>query len=346
MQYRDFSVEQFVTDEFFQEWVLKPSEESSEFWESWLQKNPDRKENVQEAILIIKNLNFKKFELEKEELNEIWTNLKLQATEKDYLKSNLQKKINIYQRRYWLKVAASLSFILFTAVYILNRYIDNPDQVVAANYGEIKTVILPDESEVILNANSSISYPKKFKDDIRQVKLKGEAFFNVTKAENAHGPQRFQVITGKLKVEVLGTSFNVKSRRSNIQVVLNSGKVDVEVNDTEDGRRVSMIPGELIDYSEDDQKLIKKRVEVDKYSAWKAEKLVLEETSLLQIMQKLEDHFGIRMTLRDESLGDRKFTGIYPMSDPEILIRSLEAAFRVKFYKTQDGYRIVKRESE
>ncbi len=90
-----------------------------------------------------------------------------------------------------------------------------------AEVQEHKQIILPDQSEVILNAGSTLLYPGEWADD-RLVRLDGQAFFNVS-----HGSE-FVVETETGKVTVLGTSFDVCARGENFQVWCHSGKVEVE----------------------------------------------------------------------------------------------------------------------
>lgn len=85
-------------------------------------------------------------------------------------------------------------------------------------------VILPDGSEVWLNAESSIEFPSSFQSGVRQVNLEGEAYFKVTR--NEHAP--FIVHSNQMNIRVLGTEFNLKSYASEpTHVTLVEGKVEV-----------------------------------------------------------------------------------------------------------------------
>ena len=99
-------------------------------------------------------------------------------------------------------------------------------------------VTLSDGTKVMLNANSTLEYPASFDDaEVREVRLKGEAHFEVTK--NPHRP--FVVKAGKMQTQVLGTIFDVKAYRKDApKVTLMEGKVKVSNADTE----VEMRPGQ------------------------------------------------------------------------------------------------------
>jgi len=99
-------------------------------------------------------------------------------------------------------------------------------------------VTLSDGTRVMLNANSTLEYPASFDDaEVREVRLKGEAHFEVTK--NPHRP--FVVKAGEMQTQVLGTVFDVKAYRKDApKVTLMQGKVKVSNADTE----VEMRPGQ------------------------------------------------------------------------------------------------------
>ena len=99
-------------------------------------------------------------------------------------------------------------------------------------------VTLSDGTRVMLNANSTLEYPASFDDaEVREVCLKGEAHFEVTK--NPHRP--FVVKAGEMQTQVLGTIFDVKAYRKDApKVTLMQGKVKVSNADTE----VEMRPGQ------------------------------------------------------------------------------------------------------
>ena len=87
--------------------------------------------------------------------------------------------------------------------------------------GSKGSVTLPDGSVAWLNTNSKLTYPEKFSDKYRKVKLEGEGYFKVKKNEQAP----FFVETNQMTVNVLGTSFDVKdySDKMNSETTLITG---------------------------------------------------------------------------------------------------------------------------
>lgn len=144
---------------------------------------------------------------------EAWQKLESKISE------SYSPKIISISRRNWI-IGIAASFILAVgAFFIFNQ---NSNQLtIATSLAEVRTVELPDGSVVHLNAESSVSFPKNGWNDVREVELVGEAFFEVKRGSS------FTVFTDNGSVQVLGTSFNVRSRGALMQVACKTGKVKV-----------------------------------------------------------------------------------------------------------------------
>jgi len=121
---------------------------------------------------------------------------------------------------------------------------------------ESKRHVLPDGSVVLLNSNSQISYV--INEEVREVKLKGEAFFKVEK-----GIVPFVVRTPYGQVKVLGTAFNVNSNNEELEVEVDEGEVEVQAND----EKKKVRGGERVLYSEA-KRLFKKGKAEFKHHIW------------------------------------------------------------------------------
>ena len=109
---------------------------------------------------------------------------------------------------------------------------------VSTTPGQISEVVLPDGTKVRLNAQSSITYSENFlQSSNREVKLTGEAFFDVTE----HASHPFIVKTKSINIVVLGTSFNLKSYDDDatIETTLIKGRVVIE-NPSQPGRKIEL----------------------------------------------------------------------------------------------------------
>lgn len=172
------------------------------------------------------------------------------------------RKISKARIRAWITASVAVAASLFLFIFRSSQEISQPtefsmelfsevtspkqvEQTLSNGYCVVSTpaatttlVTLSDGTKVMLNANSTLEYPASFDDaEVREVRLKGEAHFEVTK--NPHRP--FVVKAGEMQTQVLGTIFDVKAYRKDApKVTLMQGKVKVSNADTE----VEMRPGQ------------------------------------------------------------------------------------------------------
>ena len=206
---------------------------------------------------------------------------------------------------------------------------------IATNYGEWRSIELPDGSKVKLNANSKIKFFKHWESGIdRSVWLNGEAFFEVTKDSKG---AKFTVHTDDLAVEVLGTSFNVHSRSEQTEVFLEEGKVRLDMG-TE---KRTMESGDFISYSSKQKKITAfTQTSTELHASWKDGSLILNDKSLAEIMKKMEEIFGYKIVLQNEELLKERRTVAIPMEAIEVAIPILESTFGLEM-KLEDNQLIV-----
>ena len=181
--------------------------------------------------------------------------------EKESIVKN-EKKVSKARILTWITASVAVAASLFLFIFRSSQEISQPtefsmelfsevtspkqvEQTLSDGYCVVSTpaatttlVTLSDGTRVMLNANSTLEYPASFDDaEVREVRLKGEAHFEVTK--NPHRP--FVVKAGEMQTQVLGTIFDVKAYRKDApKVTLMEGKVKVSNADTE----VEMHPGQ------------------------------------------------------------------------------------------------------
>ena len=192
---------------------------------------------------------------------------------------------------------------------------------VSTNYGEQIEYTLPDQSMVKLNSNSSISFRQNWGDKKnRKVWLKGEAYFQVRK--NLEVNQKFQVLTKDLKVEVLGTTFNVNVRDDETTVFLEEGKINLILENREED--LGMIPGEIVAYSRQTKSPEKKEVVKEIPASWRNGTVEFRESSLKEILQRLSEIYGLEVTYESRTHLNRKFQISIPIEELDVAFEVLK----------------------
>lgn len=243
-------------------------------------------------------------------------------------------------RRIW-KIAAVFAGILMLAGATYYRlFMYAPWVVRETGYGEVVTLVLPDSSEVVLNSNSSIRYAKAWSDRLsREVWIDGEVFFSV---RHTADDQKFIVHpSSNFDVEVLGTEFTVYNRQDASRVVLNTGKVQLNIHNQTVTSQVDMKPGELVELEEASGTYRKHKVNPELYSSWVNGSIVLDNTSFREISNLLQETYGLSVKVPDSALYGERFTGTVPSDNIKSLLKALALAFDLEI-KTEDEKVIFK----
>lgn len=195
-------------------------------------------------------------------------------------------------------------------------------------------VVLPDETEVWLNAMSSIRFPTRFTGSNREVEITGEVYFDVTR----NSDQPFWVRSDHQTVKVLGTEFNVKAYTDEqyIHTTLVEGSVLVET----DSDQVQILPGQQAIYHQE-AKLAVESVDTEMVIAWKDGLFQFWNTGLEDIMRQLSRWYDVDVSYLNENK-DISFTG-FISRDVTIskVLQMLEETGNIKF--GLDGRQVVVR---
>lgn len=176
--------------------------------------------------------------------------------------------------------------------------------IVAADFGQISKVVLPDSSVIWINSGSTIKYNNQFSATNREIELIGEAFFKVHK--NKELP--LIVSSSDLRVKVLGTEFGVMAypEESSIQVVLEKGKVEL-TSSSHLNLRQEMKPGELASFNKEKKELIISKVNTGLFTSWKDGLINIYNLPLSELVIKLEKRYNQKFVI-DDAIKNLPFT--------------------------------------
>jgi ferric-dicitrate binding protein FerR (iron transport regulator) len=365
MSYCGFAVEDFVLDKHFRHWVLTPDVESNVFWNSWLQHNPDKGEVIQEARAIILNMPRINYGWSNELEDSMWQSIveETQKTQKEEQGSRIEKANSrvvplhvtamlgsieyAAPRRQWyhlsiVRIAATLLLVLTFSIgsYFVSQ--ESKESVVAictveAPWGKKETFDLPDGSKVQLNAGSAAHFPERFSEKERLIEIRGEAFIEVKKDRL----RPFRVKTGILMTEALGTAFNVNCQEESVEISLVEGKVEVSVvNHGKKEERLILMPGEQASL-QNENCLVKDVFNVEKVTAWKHGMIFFISAGQEEVINTLEQWYGVKITLQGQTSKPWNFTGKFKGKSLEYVLKSVSYTMKFDFKIEGDKVKIT-----
>lgn len=321
MHYKLFSTEDFIQDEFFQQWVLMPNAETNHYWETFLHHYPLQQQKIDEAKAFILAMRFEthvpESVIEQTKLN---INAAIDALERDAASRQGLMRERVHSDKRSLQViytiAASLLLTVLAVVYYVNQ-ISKPAQAPGVSATEVQKtpkgkkqhLLLQDGTEVWLNANSVLKYDKNFADHaIREVYLEGEAFFDVTHDEK----KPFIVRTSGLAIRVLGTTFNVRSYAEDhvVETTLVDGKVTIASGSENSMEQVTLLPNQQALFSKNSKTIaLEAAVNTENYIAWKNGWMIFDDKPFRYIKETLERWYDVSIVMEDENSLSCSFSG-------------------------------------
>ncbi|WPR70828.1 FecR domain-containing protein [Flavobacterium sp. NG2] len=214
----------------------------------------------------------------------------------------------------WFQVAAALFIVLTSAYFLWN----NSPTTFETQIAQTQTFQLPDDSEVILNAASKISFKKNDWDEKRDLELEGEAYFLVQKGKT------FSVKTVDGIVKVLGTHFNVKQRDNYFEVRCYEGLVSV----THNNETVKLPPRKTF-------RLINNQIEnVADFEAnapsWLQKESSFDRIPLIQVINELERQYGLKINTKDINT-DSLFTGTFTHTNEKTALDAITIPLQIRY---------------
>ncbi|MFN8240428.1 MAG: FecR domain-containing protein [Bacteroidales bacterium] len=241
-------------------------------------------------------------------------------------------------RRLWpaLRIAAAIALLAgigLTILYLPGNRNDMLSVSTGANDRNVE-VTLPDGSKVWLNRNSELSYPKEFKEGTRNVKLNGEAFFDIS--HDASHP--FIIDAGNGTVRVLGTSFNVitSNSKNEVEVLVETGKV--MLSDASGNQTLILEPGYIGQLGNGNKE--SHLNENQNYIAWKTDLLVYNGQKLDAVFSDLKRVYNINIIADDSDINSRSLVGVFDKMPQDTVIKIICTTFNLSSRKEGDVYHL------
>lgn len=226
-----------------------------------------------------------------------------------------------------------------------------------AQNSERKKLKLKDGSIVWLNSGTQLFYSNDFEGATREVTLKGEAFFDVTKQHD----KPFIVHTDAIDIHVLGTSFNVKAYEDedHIETTLYEGAVNVTYKNSQSLNPIKLIPHQKLIIKKEilpvatiknSNKTVKESFVIEKIdssltekqtieTAWKYNRLEFNDEPLMDIAKKMERWYNVKIVIEDDALKQLRFYGSFKDETLDQALQALQIAYSFK-YKTINTHEV------
>jgi ferric-dicitrate binding protein FerR (iron transport regulator) len=284
----------------------------------------------------LKNMN------NQEEINvdKAWNNVHSRLVQNGLKVSDSPARIR-FMRTTFVRIAAVALILLSlgaTAIYMNEAgYLSRKISVIAGNDQKNIQVALPDGSKIYLNRNSEFSYRKNFGKHSRDVKLTGEAFFEISPDVS----KPFIIDAGNAKVRVVGTSFNVitSNRESAVEVFVKTGKV--LVSDNSGSQSIQLDPGYVGIVN---SQAAAKTVNSDpNYISWKTGYLEYSGQKLSVVFNDLKRVYNMDIVADDSRILENPWHAPIVNSSQETIIRIICTSFNLSYTKDGNVYHLSKK---
>jgi len=263
---------------------------------------------------------------------------RIRLSEKEEKKITISKRFFNFNRLLFTlkwKPALAGSIIIVLSIFAVILFTSKKEsqlKTVSTANQEHKSVQLPDGSTAYLNYLSSIAFVDEFDEDIRSIKLNGEAFFSVVKESRP-----FIVSTNNAKVTVLGTEFNVWARDEKTRVVVKEGKVNLG---QKSGKGIELSEGELSTITTNLNPAQPEKVDAQYLLGWMDQKLVFSKSSLDEVASELERYYSVKIIIEDNRLIKKSLTGTFKNSKIEGVLEMICLTMELEFEFQDENYLI------
>lgn len=289
--------------------------------ENWLQSSPENQRKLD---------HFKILWLESKKLESVSEVNKEEAWKKFssmiHNRNTLVPPLRINRTRVLRIAAIAASVLLFISagiyLYFSSNFFRNYDQLALQTSDSVITQKLSDGSEIVLNKNSKLQYKKNQSSSTREVKLEGEAFFSV--APDKTSP--FVITIDSVEVRVVGTSFNVKGSEAGVEVIVETGKVEVSSK----GSKIILSPGEKTLITRNTEQISKQANSNQLYKHFRTKEFLCDNTPLWQLVEVVNEVYGSNISIEDSSLRQLPISASFNNQSLETILEVVEKTFQIK----------------
>ncbi len=222
------------------------------------------------------------------------------------------------------------------SIYLLNRQNINSDFITITNpRGTRSEILLPDGSKVWLNSQSKLTYPKQFAENVRELNLEGEAYFDVS-----HNPLRpFVVHSPTATVTAFGTKFYVSEFLGSNRFA--SGLIDGKINVSVADKQILIEEPMGVSYQKEEKSFRNESSPDPACYAWKDGRLVLRDATLGDLQERLENWYNISIQLNPDYQNSFGYTLTITDEPLENIIALVQKITPVAFIQTgENSYRV------
>lgn len=243
------------------------------------------------------------------------------------------KPMSVRQKRTLIWRVAACLVIIFTVGFVCYNW--NKDKnITVQSHDMVHKEMLPDGSIIDLNKHSNLSYKSSFNKKEREVDFYGEGFFRV--APNKQIP--FVIHTGQVRIEVVGTSFNVNNTRSATEITVQTGIVKV----ASQGKEMELHPNEKAIISSDKTSNWQKtKSDADLYSYYATGRIVCDKTPLIELVAKLNTIYGVEITISDPQKANLEITTTFDHESVDEVINIIQKTLNLQIEKQGKSIKIL-----
>lgn len=316
-----------MSDDLLIKFLLKETHPEEDIQvEQWLAKDPENRKEFERFALIWKES--KKLESEsKADPEKAWEQFKQKLSGTEPKTIAIPKRLNFS----WLRIAAVL-FIISAAWSLYNIFNNRYDTIASEQL--VRTEMLPDGSSLILNKNTVLSYRKDFKGTERNVRLEqGEVFFDVSPDKS----KPFIIETPTLNIRVVGTSFNVKQIKNYTEVIVESGVVQVSMND----QQIRLGKGEKIKVIEGDKNLIREKSTDQLYQYYRSKQFKADNVPLGRVVEILNEAYRSNIIIEDPEIAKLRLNASFSDQSLDTILQVITETFKIRMV-SENGKIILK----